>query len=81
MVAVVPVPDEIYQEVGWAFVAPQRDAVLSPDEISSFAHRRLANYKVPKRFIVLHSLPRTPVGKVDKPRLRAEALDELHRTR
>jgi acyl-CoA synthetase (AMP-forming)/AMP-acid ligase II len=78
MVAVVSVPDEIYQEVGWAFVAPQRDAVLSADELSSFAHRRLANYKVPKRFIVLNTLPRTPVGKVDKPQLRAEAFDELH---
>lgn len=79
MVAVVSVPDEIYQEVGWAFIAPQRDAALSPDEVASFAYRRLANYKVPKRFIILDSLPRTQVGKIDKPRLRADALDELRR--
>lgn len=39
MVAVVSVPDEIYQEVGWAFIAPQRDATLSLDELASFAYR------------------------------------------
>ena len=81
MVAVVSMPDEIYQEVGWAFVAPQRDTALSPNELASFAHGRLANYKVPKRFIILDTLPRTKVGKIDKPALRADALDELRRAK
>ena len=74
MVAVVSVPDELFQEVGWAFISPKRDALLEPEELRSFVSERLANYKVPKRFIVSRDLPRTAVGKIDKPHLRAKAL-------
>jgi fatty-acyl-CoA synthase len=31
---------------------------------------RLASYKVPQRIVVVESLPRSPVGKIDKLRLR-----------
>lgn len=74
MVAVVSVPDELFQEVGWAFISPKRDARLELGELRTFVSERLANYKVPKRFVVSPELPRTPVGKIDKPRLRARAL-------
>lgn len=74
MVAVVSVPDELFQEVGWAFISPTRDALLEPEELRAFVSERLANYKVPKRFIVSRDLPRTAVGKIDKPHLRAQAL-------
>jgi acyl-CoA synthetase (AMP-forming)/AMP-acid ligase II len=73
MVAVVSVPDELFQEVGWAFISPKRDALLEPEELRSFVSERLANYKVPKRFIVSRDLPQTAVGKIDKPHLRAQA--------
>jgi acyl-CoA synthetase (AMP-forming)/AMP-acid ligase II len=74
MVAVVSVPDEVFQEVGWAFITPKRDARLEPADLRTFVSERLANYKVPKRFVVRRDLPRTSVGKIDKPRLRADAL-------
>jgi acyl-CoA synthetase (AMP-forming)/AMP-acid ligase II len=74
MVAVVSVPDELFQEIGWAFISPKRDARLQPEELRTFVSERLANYKVPKRFVVSRDLPRTPVGKIDKPHLRATAL-------
>jgi acyl-CoA synthetase (AMP-forming)/AMP-acid ligase II len=74
MVAVVSVPDAVFQEVGWAFISPRRDAQLEPGELRTFVSGRLANYKVPKRFVVSRDLPRTPVGKIDKPRLQAQAL-------
>jgi acyl-CoA synthetase (AMP-forming)/AMP-acid ligase II len=75
MVAVVPVPDEVYQEVGWAFVSPKAGASVEEEELRGFARERLANYKIPKRFIITSALPRTLVGKIDKPRLRAVALE------
>jgi len=31
---------------------------------------RIAKYKVPKRFVFLETLPRTPYGKVEKGKLR-----------
>jgi acyl-CoA synthetase (AMP-forming)/AMP-acid ligase II len=77
MVAVVSVPDELFQEVGWAFVRAKPDAPLDPEELRTFVSERVANYKVPKRFVVSRDLPRTPVGKIDKPHLRAEALRTL----
>jgi acyl-CoA synthetase (AMP-forming)/AMP-acid ligase II len=74
MVAVLSVPDQVFQEVGWAFISPKRDARLEPEELRTFVSERIANYKVPKRFVVSRDLPRTAVGKIDKPHLRAQAL-------
>ena len=41
--------------------------------LRSFAGERLANYKVPKVFLIREALPLLPIGKVDKHALRAEA--------
>jgi fatty-acyl-CoA synthase len=40
----------------------------------AFCRERLASYKVPARFVFRKSqeFPRTPTGKVQKPRLREE---------
>lgn len=77
LVAVVSVPNALFQEVGWAFITPKRDARLDPGALRTFVGERLANYKVPKRFVVSRDLPRTAVGKIDKPRLQAAALRDL----
>ena len=63
-------PDELYSEVGNAFVVPDRGATSEPDELRSFLRERLANYKIPKRIVVRDELPRLAIGKVDKHALR-----------
>lgn len=72
MAAVVALPDETYQEVGAAFVVPARgraaDEVAS--ELKLFCAENLANYKVPKHFMVAEDLPTLPVGKIDKVELK-----------
>jgi acyl-CoA synthetase (AMP-forming)/AMP-acid ligase II len=77
MSAVVGVPDPLYDEVGWAYVLPIPGSELDADTLRAWCLSRLANYKVPKRFIINDRLPMLPVGKVDKVRLRAEATAEL----
>ena len=72
MVAVVAIPDPLYHEVGVAFVVPSPGGAVDEDELRAFCRERLANYKVPKQFIVRADLPRLPVGKVDKVSLRRE---------
>jgi fatty-acyl-CoA synthase len=79
-VAVVGVPDEKWGEVGVAFVVrreEEREEKISSigeegrsaaiqAELASFVASRLAKYKVPREFLFVASLPRTPYGKVVK---------------
>lgn len=74
LAAVVGVPDPLYREVGYAFIQP-RAGHPAPDPVALSAHCRtqMANYKVPKRFILTESLPLLPIGKLDKQALKAQA--------
>ena len=44
---------------------------LLTDALRAFVHEQLESYKVPRTIILLDSLPRTHLGKVDRGRLRA----------
>ncbi len=66
LAAVLPVPDELYQEVGHAFVMPRPGTCVTEDELCDFLKARIANYKVPKTFTISDELALLPNGKVDK---------------
>jgi acyl-CoA synthetase (AMP-forming)/AMP-acid ligase II len=74
LAAVVAVPDALYHEVGWAFVIRRPGAAPDAVALAAFCRERLANYKVPKRFVVRDALPMLAIGKIDKAALQAEAL-------
>jgi acyl-CoA synthetase (AMP-forming)/AMP-acid ligase II len=69
MAAVVGVPDPLYQEVGHAFVMVHPGRQPSPEDLEAHCRAELANYKVPKRFVVATELPMLPIGKIDKRKL------------
>ena len=71
---VVGVPDRARGEVVVAAVELHDGAVVSAETLAVFCRERLAGYKVPARFVFRKSdeFPRTPTGKVQKPRLREE---------
>jgi acyl-CoA synthetase (AMP-forming)/AMP-acid ligase II len=73
LAAVVCAPDPLWQEVGIAFV--QSNAPLAAAELRQWCASRLANYKIPKRFVLLPALPLLPIGKIDKVELRRLALE------
>lgn len=73
VVAVVGIPDERMGEVGCAFVVPVTGASVDPDEVIAWSRERLANFKVPRRVIVVDDLPRNASGKVLKYELREQA--------
>lgn len=75
--AVIGVPDRLYDEVGWAYVVACPGSSLDGEALKKWCQSRLANYKIPKRFIVVDRLPMLPIGKADKVRLKAEARAEL----
>ena len=72
MATVIPVPHEIYQEVGKAFVMVRPGADLGTDALEALCREHLANYKVPKSFEIRPVLPMLPSGKVDRMALIAE---------
>ena len=74
-VAVVGIPDERMGEVGCAFIVPSkaREAGQADEfgqEVIAWARQAMANYKVPRRVVVLDSLPLNASGKVLKRELR-----------
>lgn len=68
--AVLPVPHELFQEVGHAFVVPIPGVRLEVEELRGFLRERLANYKVPKTFSIEEALPLLPSSKIDRQELR-----------
>ncbi|MBN1664862.1 MAG: AMP-binding protein [Deltaproteobacteria bacterium] len=73
--AVLGVPDELYQEVGWAFVMPKPGQDVTEEALRSLCKSTLANFKIPKKFFIRPMLPLLASGKVDKMALQAEVRD------
>ncbi len=65
-VAVLGEPDVRWGEVGRAFVQLANGARPNRSELEDFCRRRLAPYKVPRRFEFVEEFPRTSAGKIQK---------------
>ncbi len=72
--AVVGIADPVWGEVGVAFVIAR--GTVDEAQLQAHCRHRLANYKIPKRFVIAPDLPRLPVGKADKMALRRLALED-----
>lgn len=74
-IAVVGVPDQRLGEVGWAFVVSQigQDENVAA-EIMSWCQAELANFKIPRRIILIETLPRNASGKVERYKLKHLAM-------
>jgi acyl-CoA synthetase (AMP-forming)/AMP-acid ligase II len=70
--AVLGVPDELYQEVGWAFVMPNPGQEVTEEALRTVCKDSLANFKIPKKFFIRPMLPLLASGKVDKMALQIE---------
>jgi acyl-CoA synthetase (AMP-forming)/AMP-acid ligase II len=70
MSAVIGVPDERMGEVGKAFVVLRPGASAREAELIAWSRANMANYKVPRSFVVVDELPRNASGKVLKTELR-----------
>ena len=68
--AVVGVPDADFGEVGVAVIVPLAGAAVDPAQVLATLKATLANFKVPKRCVVVAELPRNAMGKVQKNLLR-----------
>lgn len=68
--AVVGCPDPRLHEVVAAFVVAAEGAQVTASDVDCFFRGKIASFKIPRRVVVVESLPMTPSGKVQKELLR-----------
>jgi len=68
--AVIGRPDSRKGEQPVAFISPNEGQAVEETELRNFLRKRLADYKVPRKIIVLPALPRNATGKILKTALR-----------
>ena len=71
--AVVAKPDDHWGETPCAFVTLRPSAAATEREIIDWCRDHLAHFKCPKA-VIFGELPKTSTGKIQKFRLRAEAV-------
>ncbi|MGE4220680.1 MAG: class I adenylate-forming enzyme family protein [Alphaproteobacteria bacterium] len=74
--AVFGLPDEKWGEAVTAAVQRRAGSTLTEADLIAFAKERLGSVKAPKTIRFLDALPKTPVGKTDKPLLKRQAAGE-----
>jgi fatty-acyl-CoA synthase len=72
--AVIGLPDEKWGERVVAVVQPKPGADLSAAEVQAFVKERIGSVKAPKQVELWPDLPRSKIGKVLKPDIRARML-------
>ncbi len=70
--ALVGVPHADFGEVGVAVVVAKQGALLKSEQIIAALKAQLANFKIPKRCVIVADLPRNTMGKVQKNLLREQ---------
>ena len=68
--AVIGLPDADFGEVVVAVVVLVEGAALSSEDIREAIRYRIANFKAPKKVLLVDELPRNTMGKVQKDVLR-----------
>jgi fatty-acyl-CoA synthase len=76
-VQVVGVPDARFGEEIAAFVITRAGGALDTETVREFCTGRIAHYKVPRYVIAIDEFPMTVTGKIQKFRLREQAIEEL----
>jgi fatty-acyl-CoA synthase len=74
---VIGVPDVKFGEEVAAFVRLKREATATVDEIRDFCRARLAHFKVPRYVLFVDQFPATVTGKIQKFKLREQAIEAL----
>jgi long-chain acyl-CoA synthetase len=73
--AVVGFPDKEWGEKVTAFVVPKLERSIVPEDLKGFLKSRLSAFKVPKEFVFVKELPRSPAGKILKRQVKKDFIE------
>jgi fatty-acyl-CoA synthase len=76
-VHVIGIPDERLGEVPMAFIERRAGHTLDAEEVIAFSRAKLANYKCPRFVEFVDTFPMTASGKIQKYKLRDQAITKL----
>ncbi|MFZ1994645.1 MAG: AMP-binding protein [Solirubrobacteraceae bacterium] len=76
-VQVIGVPDTRYGEELMAWIIPRAGASVDIEAVREFCQGRIAHYKIPRYVKSVDAFPMTVTGKVQKFKMREQAIDEL----
>jgi fatty-acyl-CoA synthase len=76
-VQVIGVPDRRYGEELMAWIVPRAGASLQEDGVRRFCQGKIAHYKIPRYVKLVDGFPMTVTGKVQKFKMRDQAIEEL----
>jgi acyl-CoA synthetase (AMP-forming)/AMP-acid ligase II len=69
-VCVIAVPDEEFGQQPLACCVLREGEVCTPEEVMEFCRQRIASFKRPRSVVFIDEVPRNPMGKVLRKRLR-----------
>ena len=76
-VQVIGVPDERYGEELMAWIVVREGQALDEETMREFCRGQIAHYKIPRYMKVVDGFPMTVTGKVQKFKMREDAISEL----
>lgn len=73
--AVIGLPDKEWGERVTAFIVPKAGERINSEELKLFLKSRLSPFKVPKDYIFVNDLPKSPAGKILKRELKKQFIE------
>ncbi len=73
--AVIGLPDKEWGERVAAYILPKPGRSVNVDELKRFLKSRLSPFKVPKQYVMVSELPKSPQGKILKRELKKQVLE------
>jgi fatty-acyl-CoA synthase len=74
---VIGIPSARYVEEVMAWVRPRAGAELLEEDLAAFCRGRIATFKIPRHWKITSEFPMTVTGKIQKFRMREQAIAEL----
>jgi len=73
--AVIGIPDKEWGERVTAFIIPKSGEKIDIEEMKRFLKTQLSPFKVPKDYIIVNDLPKSPAGKILKRELKKQYIE------